>query len=168
MLQMKQINVKVYLLIFTGLLSSSSLACALEWIYPAANILHQPAPAIVNIYGKPSRKIKMKDGLSYICEWHLGGRNLIVIEFDPFGICTSYGFSGLISKTINENLLGPIAINAKSYSFQKENSWNPFASKKRYKNPLGYKAIVSSGYIEVSIDRSLNQIYLAQVQRFRR
>lgn len=158
---------KIYLLIFAGLLLFSSLACAEEWIQPAAKILHRPASDIVNLYGRPSRIIQMKDGLSYLCEWHLGGRNLIVIEFDPFGICTSYGFAGLTSKSINEKMLGPITINAVSYSFKKENSWNPFVSKKKYKNPLGYNAIVSSGYIEVSIDRGLNKIYQLQVRRRR-
>jgi hypothetical protein len=156
---------RLILLVFTlSFLLGHSVSHAKVTVHPPHEILHREADRIVEIYGKPSRTIELKDGLSYLCEWHLKGRNVIIIEFDPFGICTDYGISGYIPEEIKNDMLGSISIAGRSYSFEKKKSWNPFASEETYVNSYGYTALVKDSYIEVSIDRNVNKLYRAQVE----
>jgi len=161
---MRMKNKLTALILTLGFVFGHSVSHAKVTVHPPLEILHREANQIVQIYGKPSRAIELKDGLSYLCEWHLKGRNVIIIEFDPFGICTDYGISGYIPEELKNEMLGPISIAGRSYSFEEKKSWNPFASEKTYENQYGYSASVKDSYIEVSIDRTVNKLYRAQVE----
>lgn len=126
--------------------------------------LHSGPESMVEMYGKAAKIRTLDDGLTTVAEWYLGHR-VIVAEFDAFGICVSYGIYRYITASEKAEMIEPIEWgNGQTSEFERTNSLNIFSDKKKYRNGLGFTAVITDTSAVVSIDPSTNELYKAQVQ----